>query len=83
MSSERELTDALAVATEDCATLRAALADTNRELEQAKREQAETERWLRHLERSRSWKLTRPLRDFGGTYRWLTQRIKARSARGA
>ena len=83
MSSERELTDALAVATEDCAMLRSALVDANRQLEQAKREQMETERWLRHLERSRSWKLTRPLRDFGASYRWVTQRFKARSARGA
>jgi hypothetical protein len=83
MSSEQELTDALAVATEDCAMLRTALADANRELEQAKREQAETERWLRHLERSRSWKLTRPIRDFGARNRWFTQRVKARSTRGA
>jgi len=81
MNEERELIDALAEATEDRALLRVALADARRQLAAAQREQRETERWLRVLERSRSWKLTRPLRDAGAFYRWLAQRIKARSAR--
>jgi hypothetical protein len=83
VSDERELVDALAVANEDRALLRAALEDANQQLSRAQREQRETERWLRHLERSTSWKLTRPLRDVGATYRSLSRRLKARSARGA
>jgi hypothetical protein len=81
MSQERELIDALAEATEDRALLRVALADARRQLAATQREQRETERWLRVLEHSRSWKVTRPLRDAGATFRWLVQRIKTRSAR--
>jgi hypothetical protein len=81
MNDERELVDALAVATEDRAMLRAALTDANRQLDKAQREQRETERWLRHLERSTSWKLTRPLRNVGATYRWLSGRLRTRSER--
>ena len=81
MSREAELVDALAAANEDRALLRGALEDTRRRLTQAEREQRETERWLRHLERSRSWKLTRPLREAGSTYRWLGQRLRTRSSR--
>jgi hypothetical protein len=81
MSDERELVDALAVANEDRALLRAALEDANGRLSMAQREQGETERWLRNLERSRSWKLTRPLRDAGATYRSLSRRLRSRSAR--
>jgi hypothetical protein len=81
MNEQRELIDALAEATEDRALLRVALGDARRQLAAVQSEQRETERWLRALEGSRSWKLTRPLRDAGATYRWLTQRIKTRSAR--
>jgi hypothetical protein len=81
MSGKRELVDALAVANEDRALLRAALEDANGRLSKAQREQGETERWLRNLERSRSWKLTRPLRDAGATYRSLSRRLRSRSAR--
>ncbi len=83
MSVEHELIDALEVANQDRAMLRAALEDTNQRLTRAQREQSETERWLRALEHSSSWKLTRPLRDAGATYRSLSRRLKARSARGA
>ena len=65
MSEERELIDALAAANEDRAQLRAAVVDLRGQLEGARREQDETERWLRSLERSRSWRITRPLRDAG------------------
>jgi len=81
MSDARELVDALAVANEDRAMLRAALADANLRLTVAQREQRETERWLRNLEHSRSWKLTRPLRGAGATFRSLSRRLSARSQR--
>ena len=81
MSDPRELVDALAVANEDRAMLRAALADANLRLTVAQREQREAERWLRSLEHSTSWKLTRPLRGAGATYRSLSRRLKTRSAR--
>jgi hypothetical protein len=47
MSEERELIDALAAANEDRAQLRAAVVDLRGQLEGARREQDETERWLR------------------------------------
>lgn len=81
MSEERELIDALAAANEDRAQLRAAVVDLRGQLEGARREQGETERWLRSLEHSRSWRMTRPLRDAGATYRSLTLRLRARSDR--
>ena len=81
MSENRELVEALAIANEDRAQLRAALEKANWERAQAGREQRETERWLRHLESSRSWKLTRPLRDGGAALRSLVRRIRARPGR--
>jgi hypothetical protein len=81
MSEERELIDALATANEDRALLRAAVVDLRGRLEGARREQGETERWLRSLERSRSWRMTRPLRDAGATWRSLSQRLRARGRR--
>ena len=81
MSEERELIDALAAANEDRAQLRAAVVDLRGQLEGARREQDETERWLRSLERSRSWRITRPLRDAGATWRSLAHRLRTRSGR--
>jgi hypothetical protein len=81
VSQEEQLVDALAVANEDRALLRTALADSNRKRMKAEHEQGETERWLRHLERSRSWKLTQPLRDAGAAFRSLSRRVSARSER--
>jgi hypothetical protein len=81
MSEERELIDALATANEDRAQLRTAVVDLRGQLEGARREQDETERWLRSLERSRSWRITRPLRDGGATFRALARRLRTRSSR--
>ncbi len=81
MSQERELIDALAVANEDRAQLRTAMVDLSAQLEGARHEQAETERWLRSLEHSRSWRMTRPLRDAGATCRSLARRLRTRSGR--
>jgi hypothetical protein len=75
VSDERELVEALAVANEDRALLRTALAEANRERSKAQNEQRETERWLRQLERSRSWKLTRPVRGTGAAIRSLARRF--------
>ena len=81
MSEERELIDALAAANEDRAQLRAAVVDLRGQLEGSRREQDETERWLRSLERSRSWRITRPLRDAGTSWRSLAHRLRTRSGR--
>ena len=81
MSDQRELIDALSVANEDRAQLRAAVIDLRQELDAARHEQRETERWLRNLERSTSWRLTRPLRDAGATCRALARRVRLRSDR--
>ena len=81
MSEERELIDALAAANEDRAQLRAAVVDLRGQLEGARRERDETERWLRSLERSMSWRITRPLRDMGATWRSLAHRLRTRSGR--
>jgi hypothetical protein len=81
MSEERELIDALAAANEDRAQLRVAVVDLRGQLEGARREQDETERWLRSLERSRSWRITRPLRDAGPSWRSLAHRLRTRSGR--
>jgi chromosome segregation ATPase len=81
VTDERELVEALAVANEDRALLRSALADANRERTKAQNEQRETERWLRHLERSRSWKLTRPVRGAGAALRSLSRRFNGEHGR--
>jgi hypothetical protein len=81
VSENRELLDALRLANEDRAQLRTALEDANRRRQRAEREKGETERWLRHLERSRSWRLTRPLRDAVSGYRSLKLRVRSRSQR--
>jgi hypothetical protein len=81
MSEQQELIDALDDATDDRALLRGALTDALSQLSQARQEQRETERWLRRLEQSRSWKLTRPLRDASASYRWISQRLRRRAVR--
>jgi hypothetical protein len=81
MSEERELIDALARANEDRSQLRAAVVDLRGQLEGTRREQDETERWLRSLERSRSWRITRPLRNAGATWRSMAHRLRTRSGR--
>jgi len=81
VSDEKKLVEALAVANEDRALLRTALADANRERDRARNEQRQTELWLRHLERSRSWKLTRPLRGASTAWRSLSRRVSTRSER--
>lgn len=82
MSDEQQLVEELAVANEDRALLRAALDEANRKRTRAEHEQHEAERWLRHLERSRSWKLTRPVRGAGAALRSLSRRFGARRSRG-
>jgi hypothetical protein len=81
MSDERQLIDALAEANDDRAQLRAVVVDLRGRLEGLRREQDETERWLRSLERSRSWRITRPLRDAGATWRSMSHRLRNRSGR--
>jgi len=81
VSDDEELVEALAIANEDRAQLRAALEKANREKAKAGREQRETERRLRQLESSRSWRLTRPLREAGAGLRSLARRMSARSRR--
>ena len=78
MSEDRELIEALEVANEDRSRLRQALSETRGQLASAQREQRNAERLLRGLEDSRSWKLTRPLRDAGAAIRSLAQRSGGR-----
>jgi hypothetical protein len=70
---QQEPRDALTTANQDRAKLRAALEAANMERAQLQRALDETERWLRHLERSRSWRITRPLRAAGAAFRRLSQ----------
>lgn len=81
MTEERHLIDALANANEDRVQLRTAVVDLRGQLEGTRRERDETERWLRSLEHSRSWRMTRPLRDAGATWRALARRLRTRSGR--
>jgi hypothetical protein len=81
VSETRELVEALAIANEDRARLRAALERANREKARAARERREAELWVRDLEGSRSWKLTRPLRDGGTAVRSLARRVSLRARR--
>ena len=66
----RKLRDALTVANRDRARLRGAVQAVQRDLH-------ETERHLRALEGSRSWRLTRPIRAAGSGFRRLSQRGSA------
>jgi Sulfotransferase family len=71
--AEHESREVLTTADEDRARLRAVLEAAAMEKAQLKRELQETERWLRRLERSRSWRITRPLRAAGAAFRRLSQ----------
>jgi hypothetical protein len=71
--AEHENREVLTTADEDRARLRAVLEAAAMEKAQLKRELHETERWLRRLERSRSWRITRPLRAAGAAFRRLSQ----------
>jgi septal ring factor EnvC (AmiA/AmiB activator) len=70
---QRKLLEALATANDDRARLRAALEAAAVEKAQLERQLHETERWLRHLEGSRSWRITRPIRAAGAAFRRLSQ----------
>ena len=70
---QRELRGVLATANEDRAKLRAALEAAAIEKTELRRELHETERWLRQLEASRSWRITRPIRAAGAAFRRLSQ----------
>jgi hypothetical protein len=74
VSEEHELAEALAVANEDRARLRAELERAKRQAKTASEERAEAERSLRRLEGSRSWRLTAPLRGLGEAVRSLSRR---------
>jgi hypothetical protein len=69
----QKLREVLTAANEDRTRLRAVLEAAAMEKAQLKRELHETERWLRHLEHSRSWRITRPLRAAGVAFRRLLQ----------
>lgn len=70
---QRRLREALATANDDRASLRRALQAAAAETAQRERELHETERWLRSLERSRSWRITRPIRAAGALLRRLSE----------
>jgi hypothetical protein len=71
--TQRKLGEALTTANEDRARLRAALEAAAMGKAELQRELHETERWLRHLERSRSWRITRPIRAAGAVFRRVSQ----------
>ncbi len=73
-ADRQELSEALATANRDRAGLRAGVVQLRGELR-------ETERWLRQLESSRSWRITRPIRAGGAAFRKLSQ-WRAASPRG-
>ena len=83
VASNQELRQALTTANEDRAGLRAALQTAAAQRGQLQRELNETVRWLRQLEHSRSWRITRPLRAAGTAFRTVSQRRTASSKRGA
>ena len=62
---------------EDVARLRAALQSAAIEKARLQRGLRETEHWLRQLEHSRSWRVTRPFRDAGAAFRKLSLRRAA------
>ena len=70
-ASRQKLRQALTTANQDRAGLRAAVQTGAMEKAQLQRELNETVRWLRQLEDSRSWRITRPLRAAGGVFRRL------------
>ena len=70
---QRRLGEALVTANQDGASLRAALEEAATKQAKLWRQLQETERWLRGLEHSRSWRITRPLRAGGTAVRRLSQ----------
>ena len=62
---------------EDVARLRAALQSAAIEKARLQRGLHETEHWLRQLEHSRSWRVTRPFRAAGAAFRKLSLRRAA------
>jgi hypothetical protein len=75
-ADRQKLSGALTTANQDRAGLRAAVVQLQGELR-------ETERWLRQLEGSRSWRITRPIRAAGAAFRKLSQWRTASPRRGA
>ena len=72
-ASRQKLRQALTTANEDRAGLRDALETAAMEKAQIQHQLHETERRLGDLERSRSWRITRPLRAAGAAFRRLLQ----------
>ena len=70
---QRELREALSAANQDRTRMRAALKAENMTKAQAQRELQETRQVLQSLERSRSWRVTRPLRAAGTVFRRLSR----------
>ena len=73
---QQELRAALITATEDRVRLRAALEAAAMDKAELQRELNATVRWLRHLERSRTWRVTRPIRAVGAAFRRRTLSIE-------
>jgi hypothetical protein len=69
---QQKLREALLKVHEERTRLVAALEVAAIEKARLQRGLHETEHWLRHLEHSRSWRITRPLRDAGATFRRLS-----------
>jgi hypothetical protein len=80
---QEEPDETLTAAGLERARLGAALEAAITEKARLKRELHETEQWLRSLERSRSWQITRPLRAAGAAFRRLSQRRAASPRHGA
>jgi Sulfotransferase family len=80
--AQQEPGEALTTANLDRARLGAALEAAAMEKARLKRELRETERWLRSLECSRSWRITRPIRAAGAAFRRLSQWRPASPRRG-
>jgi hypothetical protein len=74
--------EALTAASLERARLGAALEAAAMEKARLKRELHETEQWLRSLERSRSWQITRPIRAAGAAFRKLSRWRTASPRRG-
>jgi SAM-dependent methyltransferase len=72
-NNQRKLSEALTTVNEDRTRLRAAVEAAAMKKAQLQGELQETERSLRSLEHSRSWRITRPLRAAGAAFRRLSQ----------
>jgi Sulfotransferase domain len=80
-ADQRKLREALKPVNEDVARLEAALQVAAMEKARLQRGLRETEHWLRQLEHSRSWRVTRPFRDAGTAFRRLSLRRVASARR--